>query len=216
MKKLFINIAIAIFLLTTVEAHAVNLSLGDTVFSGDYTITGVDIPVGSLSLFELLSMSDNGPASTSGLTTGDIWTQLDNAGVSQAWGLEFALNANQTGASPSLTVESLSLAIGGIVDPFTLGAGDSVTVAFDNGASDVEALFRVGFGFDFFSQYGPTSTETFTLSALHSGANDGSDVYSLNSVTITPEPLAMTLFFIGGAPIAASLYRKRKKRAIAI
>ena len=30
------------------------------------------------------------------------------------------------------------------------------------------------------------------------------------SFTVTPEPLAMTLFLIGGAPIAVSLYRKRR------
>jgi len=32
------------------------------------------------------------------------------------------------------------------------------------------------------------------------------------SFTVTPEPLAMTLFLIGGTPIAVSLIRKRKNR----
>lgn len=34
--------------------------------------------------------------------------------------------------------------------------------------------------------------------------------FGSTSFTVTPEPLAMTLFLIGGAPIAVSLYRKRR------
>ena len=39
---------------------------------------------------------------------------------------------------------------------------------------------------------------------------DGSAFTDTASFTVTPEPLAMTLFLIGGAPIAVSLIRKRK------
>ena len=41
--------------------------------------------------------------------------------------------------------------------------------------------------------------------------NNGTSGFATANFTVTPEPLAMTLFFIGGVPIAASLYRKRKK-----
>jgi len=36
------------------------------------------------------------------------------------------------------------------------------------------------------------------------------------NLTITPEPLSTVLFLIGGVPIAANIYRKRKKLAIAV
>ena len=38
----------------------------------------------------------------------------------------------------------------------------------------------------------------------------GTTGFASASFTVTPEPLAMTLFLIGGAPIAVSLIRKRK------
>lgn len=41
---------------------------------------------------------------------------------------------------------------------------------------------------------------------------DGATGTSVANFTVTPEPLAMTLFFVGGAPIAASLIRKKKLR----
>lgn len=34
------------------------------------------------------------------------------------------------------------------------------------------------------------------------------------AVTVTPEPVSMMLFFVGGAPMAVSLYRKHKKTLI--
>lgn len=38
----------------------------------------------------------------------------------------------------------------------------------------------------------------------------GETGFGTTSFTVTPEPLAMTLFLIGGAPIAVSLIRKKK------
>ena len=43
------------------------------------------------------------------------------------------------------------------------------------------------------------------------GAYHGADIDAVKGLTVTPEPLAMTLFLIGGLPIGVSLYRKRKK-----
>jgi len=40
---------------------------------------------------------------------------------------------------------------------------------------------------------------------------DGGFVNKFSSFTVSPEPLALTLFLVGGAPIAVNLYRKRKK-----
>jgi len=40
--------------------------------------------------------------------------------------------------------------------------------------------------------------------------SNGLTATSFTSFTVTPEPLAMTLFLIGGAPIAVSLIRKKK------
>lgn len=39
---------------------------------------------------------------------------------------------------------------------------------------------------------------------------DGNTGFGSASFTVTPEPLAMTLFLLGGAPIAVNLYRKRR------
>ena len=39
----------------------------------------------------------------------------------------------------------------------------------------------------------------------------GETGFGIASFTVAPEPLAMVLFMVGGTPIAASLYRKRKK-----
>jgi hypothetical protein len=41
--------------------------------------------------------------------------------------------------------------------------------------------------------------------------SNGAAATSVASFTVTPEPLAMALFFVGGVPIAANLYHKRKK-----
>jgi len=42
--------------------------------------------------------------------------------------------------------------------------------------------------------------------------NKGSDIGSgWDNFTVTPEPLAMTLFLIGGAPMAMNLYKKKRK-----
>jgi len=40
--------------------------------------------------------------------------------------------------------------------------------------------------------------------------NNGNTGFASANFIVTPEPLAMTLFLIGGAPIAVSLIRKRK------
>ena len=40
---------------------------------------------------------------------------------------------------------------------------------------------------------------------------NGNTGFASTNFTVTPEPLAMTLFLIGGAPIGISLYRKRKR-----
>lgn len=45
---------------------------------------------------------------------------------------------------------------------------------------------------------------------------NGSTGFSTASFTVTPEPIAMVLFVIGGLPIAASLYRNRNKNAITV
>jgi len=50
--------------------------------------------------------------------------------------------------------------------------------------------------------------------AWHNGNNEHYGT-GFTDFTVTPEPLAMTLFLIGGAPIAANLYRK-KKRAVTV
>lgn len=39
---------------------------------------------------------------------------------------------------------------------------------------------------------------------------NGNTGFGTASFTVTPEPLAMALFLIGGAPIAVNLYRKRR------
>ena len=51
---------------------------------------------------------------------------------------------------------------------------------------------------------------TVSSSYLFPNGNNGINTTAA-SFTVTPEPLAMTLFLLGGVPIAASLYRKRKK-----
>ena len=39
---------------------------------------------------------------------------------------------------------------------------------------------------------------------------NGATGFGSTSFTVTPEPLAMTLFLIGGAPIAVNIYRRRR------
>ncbi len=199
---LFITLALAFSFTTSADA----LSLGETVISGDFSITGIDVHKNDLDIYELISMSDNGPTSTSGLTTGTIWSELNGDGISEAWALEFALNSNQTGGS-TLEVNSLSLSFDGM----SFATDGTNSIGYDNGGSDYEALFRVDLPFNFMTEYRAISSESFTLTALHGNAWDGADVYSLNSVTVTPEPLSTVLFLLGGAPMAAALYRKRRK-----
>jgi hypothetical protein len=43
---------------------------------------------------------------------------------------------------------------------------------------------------------------------FHPNGNLG---FASTSFTVTPEPLAMTLFLLGGAPIAANIYRKHRR-----
>lgn len=55
-----------------------------------------------------------------------------------------------------------------------------------------------------------TGEWTINSNVFYTGGTTGT---SNANFTVTPEPLAMTLFLIGGAPIAASLIRKRKLKA---
>lgn len=48
----------------------------------------------------------------------------------------------------------------------------------------------------------------------NSGTGNGGTGHT--SFTVTPEPIAMILFMVGGLPIATSLYRNRRKNAIAV
>ena len=181
---------------------------GDSATSGQFTITGVDIADGDLDLYELLIISNDTPASTTGLTAGDIWTELNSHDISQAWALEIALGANQTGENPTVGIEDFSVTIGS--SDFAIN--DTINVSFGQGASDVNAIFRTdNLGYNFMAEFDGDSTVPFTFDVTQIGSNDGKDIYSLNSVTVTPEPISTVLFLLGGAPMAAALYRKRKK-----
>ncbi len=63
------------------------------------------------------------------------------------------------------------------------------------------------FGFDFGDSGQWSQFTLFDGDQAHGGSN----IDAIHGVTVTPEPISTILFLIGGAPIAASLYRKRKK-----
>jgi hypothetical protein len=174
----------------------------------DVNLTGGDQD--TLSTNRILSVSgDSGE--TSGLTTGDIYDMLVSDGVSEAYALEFVLNVNETGNdTDGLTVKDLTLDINGV----SFDLSDPVLVPYNKngGQSAYEATFRTGsLGYDFLEEYKSNPDASFILSAKHSNFSDGPEVYSLNSVTVSPEPLGTTLFLLGGIPIAVSLYRKRNR-----
>ena len=77
----------------------------------------------------------------------------------------------------------------------------------------------------YFASQGPSSTDARWLSLASWGSVkeagdwtiDSNVFYSTGltatdsaSFTVTPEPLAMVLFLVGGAPIAVNLYRRRR------
>ena len=80
---------------------------------------------------------------------------------------------------------------------------------------------------DYFASEGPSSTGERWLSLASWGSvkeagdwtidsnvfywKDGVTATDSTSFTVTPEPLAMTLFLLGGAPIAANIYRKHRR-----
>jgi len=51
---------------------------------------------------------------------------------------------------------------------------------------------------------------TINSNVFYTGGTTGTSVANF---TVTPEPISMVLFLIGGAPMAVSLYRKRQKSA---
>ena len=197
---LFVSAAVA--LIFAVPAQA------DT--NGDWDVTLENADASSLSLSPILSVP--GPDASISMTTGKIWDILNSDGISQSWALEFILNVNETGKDTGLDVSLLSLSFDGLNFDLTY----PVAVPYDKsgGASSYEARFRAALPFNFMTEYASdpiARAEPFTLSAVHANFSDGPDVYSLDSVTVTPEPWAMVLMAIGGIPIAANLYRKRKK-----
>jgi len=201
---LFITAAVALFL--TIPAYAV-------VAPDEWDVSIANGDASLLSLHDFLTVDTNESKGSNSLTTGDVWNILNDDEISQAWALEFVLNVNENGGDAGLDVNSLSLSFDGL--NFEL-ADPPVAVPYDKsgGASSYEARFRAGLPFNFMTEYANDPlkrAETFTLSAVHANFSDGPDVYSLNSVTVTPEPWAMVLMAIGGLPIAANLYRKRKR-----
>jgi hypothetical protein len=71
------------------------------------------------------------------------------------------------------------------------------------------------------TEYDPDHAWRFGFNAdLYAGSQTWSDKADFTyyawavrdgDVTVTPEPLAMTLFLLGGAPIAANLYRRQRR-----
>ena len=147
---------------------------------------------------------------------GDLWTTLDDGGLTTASILGFGFAINETGPTGSNTVviDELDMWFERANDPdvhFSLN-DDNITVTnYTQGQNTAEAIILVDLGFDFMAEYNEFSTEQFTISSDISNTSDGFELYFLSSAfsggPVIPEPASLGLLGIGGLCL---LRRKRR------
>ena len=209
----------------------------DSFTVGDFLVTGSNEPTGSAGTgrnYEILKYSVRGSGSSGtafdgssfgggfqddqapngDVNTGDLWTHLDDNGVTSATSLLFGFDTNQ-GPGETIDIDSLIIKIydGLTFSEFNTNETIRVFEYHIPGSSVAEANFKIDLGFDFIQKYSASSTDNFFIQATHSNEKAGFDEYFLIGADcengdgcVIPEPSTILLFTSG---VFGLFFRKR-------